>query len=57
MLIASLMFTNRALIASEFQAQMVRRVRAYLQNLPVEEDEVKMTEWSNACEPPQAGNV
>ena len=39
------------------EAQMVRRVRAYLQNLNVIEDEAQLVNLSQLCEPPPAGLI
>ena len=39
------------------EAQMVRRVRAYLQNLNVIEDEAQLVNLSQLCEPPPAGQI
>lgn len=37
------------------EAQMTRRVKSYLSNLPSTRDEEKLAELSNLCEPP--GNL
>lgn len=40
------------------QAQMVRRVRAYLETIRINEDETRLDELSKECEPPgEAGDL
>ena len=45
----------KELTVYHFQAQMVRRVKAYLKNMKVITDEEKLLAMSMECEPPSGG--